>query len=155
VLTNGIIWQIQKIKFERPIDCEHVCTIDFLSLNPRNQEDKEKVFMLCKRGVAADIIEDYHDRVQVVNRYMIGAVVLTDPVISAIKKELRHISPGLKITSEEVGKIISSELLKRDVIEGEAFVEAKKRVRKAVRKSKPKATKADNKPSPSSTNAPS
>lgn len=155
VLTNGVMWQIHKIKFERPIDCEHVCTIDFLSLNPRNQEDQEKVFILCKKGIAADAIEEFHDRAQVVNRFMIGAVVLTEHVVNAIRKELRHIAPGLKVTNEEIERIIASELLKRDVVEGERFEDAKKRVRRATRKSKPKTTKVDKKPYPASINAPS
>ena len=43
VLTNGINWEIYRIKFERPIDCEHTCSIDMLELNPRKADDIERL----------------------------------------------------------------------------------------------------------------
>jgi len=140
VLTNGIIWKIYKIKFERPISYKLVCTIDFMLLNPRNQGDQEKVFLLCKKGVTTDAIEEFHDYIQVVNRFMIGAVILTEPVISVIRRELRRLNPGLKVANEEIENIVISELLKRDVVEGESFENAKKRIKKASKKTKPKTT---------------
>lgn len=141
VLTNGIIWQIYKIKFERPVSYELVCTIDFMLINPRNQDDQERIFLLCKKGITADAIEEFHDYIRIVNRFMIGAVILTEPVINAIRKELRHINPGLKVTNEEIEGIIATEIFKRDVVEGESFEDAKKRVKKAAKKAKPKSVK--------------
>jgi len=138
VLTNGIIWKIYKIKFERPISYELVCTIDFTLLNPRNQDDQEKVFLLCKKGITTDAIEEFHDYIQVVNRFIIGAVMLTEPVISVIRRELRRLNPGLKVMNEEIENIVISELLKRDVVEGESFENAIKRIKKASKKAKPK-----------------
>lgn len=142
VLTNGIIWKIYKIKFERPISHELVCTIDFNLLNPRNQDDQGKVFILCKKGITADAIEEFHDHIQVVNRFIIGAVLSTEPVISAIRRELKRINPGLKVANEEIEGIVTTELLKRDVVEGESFKNAMKRVKKAAKKTKPKSTQS-------------
>ena len=42
VLTNGINWQIYKIKFEKPVDYDLVCSFDFTELNSRKQEDQNK-----------------------------------------------------------------------------------------------------------------
>jgi hypothetical protein len=142
VLTNGIMWKIYKIKFERPVSYELVCTIDFMLLNPRNQDDQEIVFLLCKKGITTEAIEEFHDYIRVVNRFTIGAVVLTEPVINVIRKELRQITPGLKVTNEEIESIIATQLLKRDVVEGESFENARKRVKKAAKKAKPKSTQS-------------
>ncbi len=140
VLTNGIDWEIYKIKFERPIGSELVCSFNFIELNPRKQEDQDKVFLLCKEGIATAAIEEFHTHVQSVNRFMIGAIITTEPLLNAIRRELRRISPGLKVTTDEIEKIIISEVFKRDVIEGEPFAMAKKQLKKIIKKtqSKPK-----------------
>ena len=133
VLTNGIDWEIYKIKFERPIACDLVCTLNLSMINPRKQEDQGKVFLLCKEGIAKAAIEEFHDHVQNVNRFIIGAIALSKPVLSLIRRELRKISPGVKVTEEEIERILSSEVLKRDVVEGEPAEKALKRAKKVLK----------------------
>jgi len=133
VLTNGIEWQIHKIKFERPIFCDLVCALDLTMINPRKQEDQDKVFLLCKEGIAKAAIEEFHDHVQSVNRFIIGAIALSKPVLSLIRRELRKISPDVKATEEEIERILSSEVLKRDVVEGKSAEKALKRIKKVLR----------------------
>ena len=38
VLTNGIDWEIYKIKFEKPLDYDLVCSFNFIELNPKKQD---------------------------------------------------------------------------------------------------------------------
>ncbi len=47
---------------------------------------------------------------------------------------LRKVSPGVKVTEEEIVSILNSEVLKRDVVQGESAEEALKRVKKALKK---------------------
>jgi hypothetical protein len=138
ILTNGIIWEIHRMKFSQPIDHELVCKFDFSSLNPKKLEDQEKIYLLCKEGTASEAIEEYHDRAQMVNRFMISAISLTQPVLGTIRKELRRVSPGLKITDEEIKNILISEVIKREVLEGEEFTIASKKIKKASRKTESK-----------------
>jgi len=138
VLTNGIEWEIFKIRFERPISCELVCSFNFIELNPRKQDDHEKVFLLCKEGIATAAIEEFHTHVQSVNRFVIGAIIITEPVLNAVRRELRRTSPGLKVAIDEIEQIIISEVLKRDLIEGKPFENAKKQLKKVVKKNQPK-----------------
>lgn len=133
VLTNGIDWQIYKIKFERPIGYDLVCALDLSTINPRKQEDQDKVFLLCKEGMAKAAIEEFHDHVQNVNRFIIGAIILSKPVLSLIRRELRRTSSGIKVTEEEIEKIISSEVLKRDIVEGESAEKAFKHIKKTLK----------------------
>lgn len=134
VLTNGVDWEIYKIKFERPVDYDLVCSFNFTELNSRKQDDQGKVFLLCKEGIARAAMEEFHDHVQSVNRFMIGAIILSDPVASVIRRQLRKISDGVKVKEEEIESILSSEVLKRDVVQGESAEEAMKRVKKALKK---------------------
>ena len=134
VLTNGIDWEIYKIKFENPLGNDLVCSFDFTELNSRKQDDQDKVFLLCKEGIAKAAIEEFHDHIQSVNRFMVGAIILSDPIVSVIRRELRKVSPGVKVTEEEIVSILNSEVLKRDVVQGESAEEALKRVKKALKK---------------------
>ena len=134
VLTNGINWEIYKIRFEKPVDYDLVCSFDFLGLNPRKQDDQGKVFLLCKEGIEKAVIDEFFDHVQSVNRFMVGAITISEPVVSIIRRELRKISPDVKVSDEEIKNILTSEVLKRDIVEGEAADAAMKRVKKQLKK---------------------
>ena len=134
VLTNGIDWEVHRIHFERPIEHEQVCSFNFLELNPRKEDDQQMLFILCKEGLSKDAIEHFHEHVQSVNRFIIAATVLGDAVVDKIRKELRRMSPGAKADNDEIRGILESEVLKRDVVEGDPAREAKARVKKAERK---------------------
>jgi len=138
VLTNGIDWEIYKIKFEKPVDYDEVCSFSFLELNSRKQDDHNKLFLLCKEGIAKAAMEEFHDHIQSVNRFILGAIILSDSVVSTIRRELRKISEGVKVTEEEIKGILSSEVLKRDIVQSELAEEAMKRVKKELKKQKNK-----------------
>jgi len=100
------------------------------------------LFLLCKRGVQKDLIDEFYEYRQQVNRYTIGAVLLTEPVISVIRRELRKVKSGLKVSNDEIEELVANEVLKRDLIESEAAKEAQKNIQKLLKerlrsKSKP------------------
>ena len=134
MLTNGVDWEIYKIRFEKPINYDLVCSFNFAELNSKKQEDQDKVFLLCREGIEKAAIEEFHDHVQSVNRFMVGAIVQSDPVISVIRRELRRIADGVKVTEEEIQTILYAEGLKRDIVQGEHAEEAVTRVKKAQKK---------------------
>jgi hypothetical protein len=134
VLTNGISWQIHKLGFERPISCELVCAFDFLELSARKAEDQSKLFLLCKGGLSKAVMEQYLEHVQIVNRFVVAALIQTEPVLNVVRRELKRLSPGLKPNKDEIAGIIASEVLKRDVVEGDAAQDAAKQVKRAAKK---------------------
>lgn len=143
ILTNGILWEIYRIRFEKPLNYDPVSSFNFLELNSKKTEDQEKVFLLCKEGLSKAVREDFYERVQSINRFMIGAIILSDEVVNVVRRELRKLSSGLKVENSEIEKILQNEVLKRDVIEGEDAAKAKSRVKKISGKStkKPKVAK--------------
>jgi len=134
VLTNGITWNLYKIRFEKPINYDLVSSFNFLELNARKTEDQEKLFLLSKKGVNQAAREDYYERIQSVNRFVIGAIVLSEPIVNSIRRDIRKLSSGIKIDVTEIEKILKNEVLKRDVIEGEDASKAISRVRRLARK---------------------
>lgn len=134
VLTNGIEWRIYRIRFEQPINFDLVCTFDFLDLNPRGAKDQELLFLLAKEGLAKNARDDFYEKVQSVNRYIIGNLMLADPVLSVVRRELRKLADGMKIDVAEVEGIVRTQVLKREIVEGEEAEAARSRVAKFYRK---------------------
>jgi len=139
VLTNGIEWRVYRIRFEQPINFDLVCNFDFLTLNPKDEKDQECLFILSKEGLNKNARDEFHDKVQSVNRYVIGNLILADPVLAIIRQELKKLSGGIKIEVDEIKEIVRTEVLRRELVEGadetEAAEAAKARVNKFYKKS--------------------
>ena len=133
VLTNGINWEIYRIKFERPINAEHTCSINMLEVASRKQGDVERLFLLCKEGLAKAAIEEFHAHSQNVNRFIVAALIQSDDVLNVLRREIRRLAPDTKVTTEEI-EVLLPDVLKRDVIEGETAKSAQRRVHKASTK---------------------
>ena len=134
VLTNGVHWRVYRIRFEQPINFDLVCAFDFLALNPRDAKDQELLFVLSKEGLSKGAREDYFEKVQSVNRYVIGSLILAEPVLAVVRRELKKLSDGMKIDVAEVEKLVRMEVLKREIVEGEEAEAAQQRVNKFYRK---------------------
>jgi hypothetical protein len=57
-----------------------------------------------------------------------------DPVLDVIRRELRRVSPDVKIDSEQIRDVLSSEVIKREVLEGDKADEARKKINRAANK---------------------
>lgn len=134
VLTNGIIWQVHRVTLEDRVVTSKLLEFDFTNLNHRKKEDQEMLLLLCKRGISKDLIDEFYEYRQSVNRYSIAALLQTEPVVTAIRRELRRIKNGVKVTTEEIQSLITHEILKRDVVESDAAKEASKVIKKAIKK---------------------
>ena len=140
ILTNGIVWDVYKIKFEQPIGYDDVCSFSMVEIDPRNEEHQERLFLVCKEGLVKDAREQFHEKILTVNRFILGALLLSDEMIQVIRRELRKLSDGVLVSPEEITKVLTNEVLKRDILEGDDAAREQNRVRryygKATRKQK-------------------
>lgn len=141
VLTNGVRWIVYHMLFLKPIDKELVADISFLNLSAKNPNDLELLYMLTREGLMATALADYYEKQQAVNRYTVAAVIQTEPIVSAIKRELRRLADGVIPSTEDIERILTSEVLKREVLEDEKAQEAKKKISRAIAKKKREQTK--------------
>jgi predicted type IV restriction endonuclease len=150
ILTNGVDWRLYRIRFEQPINYDLVCTFNFLALNLKNEKDQEFLFMLAKEGLNKNAREDYYDKVQSINRYIVGSFLLGEPVLSLLRRELKRFADGIKIEIPEIENIVRSEVIKREIVEGDEAVAAQLRVKKFYKKNatscKPKKDISSNAP---------
>ncbi len=133
-LTNGIRWQVYHISFGQPIGQDLVVDFDFLMLNFKSDAHLESLFLLTKEGMGKSVLDDYHAQRQAMSRFFLGAMILSDPVLEVVRRELRRVSPGVKIEVTEIRKALMDEVLKREVVEGDKADEARRKISRAAGK---------------------
>ena len=148
VLSNGIEWQLYRIRFEKPINYDLVYSFDFPAINARGEKDRESLFLISKEGLAKNVREEFYEKVQSVNRFIIGGLILSEPTLSVIRRELRRLSDGVKIDTDEIAAMIKSEVLKRELVEGEEAKAAQAKVKKFYRKGRTRPKKRENRQTP-------
>ena len=119
VLTNAETWRVYRISFTKPINQELVLEFNFSGLNSRKNSDLDMLYLLSKESWSKSLLGEYHTQRQALSRFLVGAIILSDPVLEVLRRELRRISPGVKIETEEISSILLTEVLKRDILEGD------------------------------------
>ncbi len=131
-LTNGELWRAYRVTFGKPIESELVFEAVFSKLDPKAEADQNLLYMLGKEGWQKSALGDYHEQRQALSRFFIGAIVVTDPVLDVIRRELRRVSPDVKIESEQIRDVLLQEVLKREVVEGEKADGARKKIKRVA-----------------------
>ena len=131
VLTNGETWRVYKMTFAKPIDAELVLEFSLSELNSKKAADLEIVYRLTREGWIKSALGEFHTQQQALNRYFLGALVLSDPVLEVVRRELRRISPDVRIDMEQIKDVLLQSVLKREVVEGDKADEARKKISKS------------------------
>lgn len=63
-----------------------------------------------------------------------GALVVSTPVLEVIRRELRRISPDVRIDLEQIKSVLMINVLKREVVESEKAEEARKKINRVTGK---------------------
>ena len=135
ILTNSVHWMVYRIIFGKPVVSELVYDFDFTQINTKKDEELDFLFYLTKEAMSKtgkDFLSDFHSHKQILNKHTISQVLLTEPVLDAIRKTIKKISPDAKGTNEEISRIINDEIIKRDVLDDERTLAAKKAIAKAL-----------------------
>lgn len=149
VLTNAIDWRLYRIKFAQPIDHEEVSSFNLLNVTARNEDDLKRMFLLCREGIGTDAMDAYHQHSQILNRYTIAQVLLSEPLITCVRRELKKFFPDVKIDQQNITDILNNEVLKREVIEGDKAKETQQKLKRLMGKMAKQAEKKAEKPAPS------
>jgi len=132
LLTNAIEWKVYRIKFAQPIDWAEVYHFDMCKLSSRSADDLEKLFMLCRESISSDSLADYHRQAQIVNRYTVAELLHGEVVVTALRREMRRLFDGLKVSDEELRTILTNDVIKRDALDGDQPKAARTLVKRAT-----------------------
>jgi predicted type IV restriction endonuclease len=148
VLTNGQAWKVFSVSFSKPISADLVLELDMLALNHNDEDAQEDLFLLSKEGVQRSGLDAYNDQLRVRSRFNLAALIVSDPIVHTIRRELKRLSPDVRISVDEIRESLLHEVIKRDTVEGEKAAEAQKLVNraasKALRQRRAKGDSADN-----------
>lgn len=146
VLTNSIVWKVYKIIFSKPVDSELVYEMDITELNPKRQADIELLYYLTRESMGKSSkanLDDYLTQKQLLNRFVIGQIILHDLCINTIRKAIKKISSDAKVSNEEIRQLVAEEIIKRDILDDEKAREAKRKVTKALAKPQERKAKTE------------
>lgn len=135
VLTNSVHWMVYRIIFGKPVLSELVYDFDFTQVNTKKDSDIELLYYLTKEAMSKSgkaYLDEFYSHKKMINKFVVAQTILSDPVLDAIRKTIKKISPDAKGTNEEIYKIINEEIIKRDVLDDEKTTSAKRMVTKAL-----------------------
>lgn len=135
-LTNGSVWRVYKVGFNKPIDFEIVVEFDLLTLSHRDGDAIETLGLLAKEGWQRAHIGEYHSHKQALSKYTLSAILLSEPVLKTVRRQLRVTTPGIKADIEEIKAAIETDVIKREILEGERAANAQRQVKRATRRAK-------------------
>lgn len=137
ILTNGILWKVYHLTFGKLVENKLIYEFNICELNAKKQSDVEMLYYLSIEAFAKNskaTLEDLRAQKQILNRFTIGHVILTEAGIDSIRKCVRKLYPDIKVSNDELAALISNEIFKREITDSEMALEAKKAVAKQERK---------------------
>lgn len=148
ILTNGIEWQIHKLKFEQPIQCELVAKFSIDSISLKNERDIQTLAIITKEGVEKSFREELYEKIQCVNKYVVGQLLVSEPVLSTIRREIKKLSDGINVDEAEVVSLLRDNILRREILDetSDDVILASNRVSKFYKQAAKKATPRPAKP---------
>ncbi len=141
ILTNGIIWEIYRIQLKPNLEANLLCTLNFLEISLRQKDAAESLFIISKEGQSKNAIDQFSLKADLVNRYVIGALLTEDSIMNSIRLQVRKLDNNIKLTNDEILEIVLSDVIKREVLEADAFKKMKSKLKRAKNKAKKEAEK--------------
>jgi predicted type IV restriction endonuclease len=134
ILTNGQIWKVYSVSFSKPICADLVLDLDILAMDHKDVDAHDDLFLISKEGVQKSGLDQYQGQLKVRSRFNLAAIILSEPILHAIRREVKRLDPDVRISVEEITEGLKHEVLKRDVLEGEKAVEAQKLIARVASK---------------------
>ena len=128
ILTNASKWQVYKLEFSKPISKELVLEINVENCSTRSSSDIDLLYLLCKEGWQKSALGEFNSQQQALSSYTIAALLQSDTVLKTLKRELKRLSTDVRIEEGDITRVLLSEVIKRDALEGDKAKEAKRRV---------------------------
>lgn len=127
ILTNGQYWQVFHVIFARPISADIIVNVDMLSIPAKPGAELEALYLWCKEGWQKSVLSEYRDLKQALSKFFIGSVLLSEPVLTVVRRELRRLTPDVRVDNEQLASVLSGEVIKREVLEGEGAEDARRK----------------------------
>ncbi|MBN2438813.1 MAG: type I restriction enzyme HsdR N-terminal domain-containing protein [Deltaproteobacteria bacterium] len=133
ILSNGAIWQVYKIHFKQPIEKTLIYEVDLLNINPKNQQLIECFGNLSREGFTQSSMAAFCQQKQITSKFSIAAILMSPPMLMALRREIRRITPGVKVDEELLKTTLQYDVLKREVVDSDDAKQVSELFKKASR----------------------
>jgi hypothetical protein len=133
VLTNGVVWRVYKIHFQQPIDKYLVFELDMLNITARSSEAVECLGNLSREGFTQSSMTALLQQRQATSKFSVAAVLISDPVLLAARRELRRRYPSVRVDQTVLRSVIENDVLKREVVDSDEARAAQQSLRRAAK----------------------
>jgi hypothetical protein len=133
ILSNGVVWQIYKINFKQPVEKSLIYEIDLLKVNPKNPQLLECLGSLSREGFTKSSMAAFCQQQQITSKFSLAAILISPAMLTSLRKEIRRISPGVKVEEELLKTTLQNDVLKREVVESDEAKQAVDLLKKAIR----------------------
>jgi len=110
ILTNGSQWQVYRLIAGLPVTIDLVIDIDLLAETPTLLRKADQLFYLSKESLKRRQIEEVWRERAATAPKSLAAIVLSDPVVEAARKELRR-QTGLNLDAQEIARLIRDSVI--------------------------------------------
>lgn len=133
VLTNGVVWQVYKIHFRQPIDKSLIFEIDLLQTSAKNEQFIESFGNLSRECFTQSSMTVFFQQQQATSKFSIAALLTSEPMLQALRRELRKVSGSVKIEDDQLVRILQNDVLKRETVDGEEARQAQDYLKQAAK----------------------
>ena len=134
ILTNGIVWQIYRVRFEQPISHDLTLTIDVLDSTQKTAKLIQDLYLISREATTASDLDRYCKEREATSRSVVSQLLLSDSFLRLLRREIRKVSSGISVSTEHLAALIRNEVIKRDALEGEKALAATRLIKRATRR---------------------
>ena len=114
LLTNADVWSCYRLGVGPDRHAELVFRVSLLDCYARRKR-KPTLLSLCKEGVQEGTLQDYWERVRILNPGRIAAMLLSDDVLNLLRRELQR-TANYRIDSQSLYALLTREILRPDAL---------------------------------------
>ncbi len=114
LLSNSDVWSCYRLGVGHDRHAELVFRVSLL--DGSSPEEKTQLFyLICKEGVQDGALQEYWERVRILNPGRIAAMLLSDDVLNLLRREL-HRTANYRIDSQSLYALLTRDILRPDAL---------------------------------------
>ena len=114
LLTNADVWSCYRLGVGPDRHAELVSRVSLLD-GTSVDEKTQFFYLVCKEGVQGGALQDYWERVRILNPGRLAAMLLSDDVLNLIRREL-HRTANYRIDSQSLYALLTRDVLRADAV---------------------------------------
>ena len=132
ILTNAHKWQVWWVNLDGQINTELVIDLDLLEVSLKTERDVERLYALTRYGMFSGMLGAVRGHNNALDRFWLAQVLQSEPVLGAVRREIARLEQN-KCTDEEIVRVLTTDVFKRELVEDARVAAAQVRYKKAAK----------------------